>query len=557
MLKRIKTTRTGRGHRLAVEALETRTLLAIDMLANVTLDEGAIFRPRDLVGFQGQIVFRGDDGFLGPEAWISSGDPADVRLLKDINTGVAGSGPRDFTEYEGRLFFAATNGGNGYELWVTQGSKASTQLMGDIWPGRESGVPTELTVFNGLMYFFANDGESGRELYQSDGTPQGTIRVADSIAGRGGSSGERMTIAGDKMYFSSDTSEPGLQGLWVSDGTAAGTMHVGIEAGNIDRVDNLTPFGDRLLFSVDSRVFVTDGTAEGTTQLPPVPGTSSSERLVTGIHVSNGRVLVTFSESSLAAMYEPDLKSGSTLQNAQGIHVASGRVYHWSETGLYVLEPDVSSTRLLGFNSFFGTRMTNTTTVENGMLFAINRTLDRYEIWSTNGTPDGTKMVDQVTDSSSEPLLGFQQIGDAIYFAATNGELRESLWKVDAPDIEPAEIDVPSLPGDVTADAIVDSRDVDAVFAAAMQGSTDANFDTNGDGQVSASDGIHIVETILQTKAGDLDLNGKIEFADFLVLSTNFGKDDASYDEGDVDGDGLVAFADFLLLSTNFGFDRG
>ena len=189
------------------------------------------------------------------------------------------------------------------------------------------------------------------------------------------------------------------------------------------------------------------------------------------------------------------------------------------------------------------------------MLFAINSTLDRYEIWSTNGTSEGTRLVEQVTDASSEPLLGFQQIGDAIYFAATNGSLRESLWKVDAPQIEPVDIVGPTVPGDVNGDTFVDVRDIDAVFAAAADNSQDATFDVNGDGQIATSDGTHIVEAILQTKAGDLDLNGKVEFADFLVLSTNFGKA-GSYSDGDADGDGLVAFADFLLLSTNFGYVR-
>ena len=44
-----------------------------------------------------------------------------------------------------------------------------------------------------------------------------------------------------------------------------------------------------------------------------------------------------------------------------------------------------------------------------------------------------------------------------------------------------------------------------------------------------------------------------IEFADFLVLSANFGVDDVSSEQGDANGDGEVNFADFLLLSEAFG----
>lgn len=52
---------------------------------------------------------------------------------------------------------------------------------------------------------------------------------------------------------------------------------------------------------------------------------------------------------------------------------------------------------------------------------------------------------------------------------------------------------------------------------------------------------------------GDLDENGKVEFADFLVLSTNFNTKVEPFTKGDIDGNGAVQFADFLVLSTNYG----
>lgn len=49
---------------------------------------------------------------------------------------------------------------------------------------------------------------------------------------------------------------------------------------------------------------------------------------------------------------------------------------------------------------------------------------------------------------------------------------------------------------------------------------------------------------------GDLDGDGSVTFADFLLLSANFGVQDAAV--GDVDCNGMVDFADFLVLSQNF-----
>ena len=269
------------------------------------------------------------------------------------------------------------------------------------------------------------------------------------------------------------------------------------------------------------------------------------------------RIFLTQSGTTELHIIEGDLLSTKTVPNGDGVTVSNGRVYHWSANGFYVLEPDDTSTRLIPFNSFFGTRMGSTTNVQNGMLFNINRTLDRYEIWATNGTPEGTTLVENVTDTSDEGLLGFQQIGDSIYFAATNEGFRQSLWKVAAPTIEAVEApNPPAFAGDVTGDQRVTVDDIDAVFAAAAAGTGGSDFDINQDNQVTTEDGRHIVETILETRLGDLDLNGKVEFADFLILSANFGSPATSYAAGDTDGDGMVAFSDFLLLSNNFGFRR-
>ena len=53
--------------------------------------------------------------------------------------------------------------------------------------------------------------------------------------------------------------------------------------------------------------------------------------------------------------------------------------------------------------------------------------------------------------------------------------------------------------------------------------------------------------------AGDINGDGDVSFADFLVLSSNFGNPAESHTEGDINCDGEVSFADFLVLSANFG----
>ncbi len=59
------------------------------------------------------------------------------------------------------------------------------------------------------------------------------------------------------------------------------------------------------------------------------------------------------------------------------------------------------------------------------------------------------------------------------------------------------------------------------------------------------------------TTQGDLDGDGQVAFADFLVLSANFGTEVEGASQGDIDCSGDVAFADFLILSNNFGTSVG
>ena len=52
---------------------------------------------------------------------------------------------------------------------------------------------------------------------------------------------------------------------------------------------------------------------------------------------------------------------------------------------------------------------------------------------------------------------------------------------------------------------------------------------------------------------GDTNLNGVVDFEDFLSLSTNFGTNNRDWAHGNFNGDAEVNFADFLALSANFG----
>lgn len=56
----------------------------------------------------------------------------------------------------------------------------------------------------------------------------------------------------------------------------------------------------------------------------------------------------------------------------------------------------------------------------------------------------------------------------------------------------------------------------------------------------------------LRNSLADINGDQTVDFADFLVLSTNFGREaDVLFADGDLNGDGVIDFVDFLILSAN------
>lgn len=86
-------------------------------------------------------------------------------------------------------------------------------------------------------------------------------------------------------------------------------------------------------------------------------------------------------------------------------------------------------------------------------------------------------------------------------------------------------------------------------------------LDCTGDGGASvadlacsnAHDTTQQLLAALNLLAGDLDGQNGVAFADFLILSTNFGQPVSRYIDGDINDNSKVDFADFLILSANFG----
>jgi hypothetical protein len=115
---------------------------------------------------------------------------------------------------------------------------------------------------------------------------------------------------------------------------------------------------------------------------------------------------------------------------------------------------------------------------------------------------------------------------------------------------EVADPAVLQLKGDFDRDGDLDANDIDRLTAG-VDGSN-LLFDLDRDGVVSFLDREIWVEQLARTRFGDADLNGSVEFADFLLLADAFGTS-GKWSDGDFDGNANIGFPDFLLLAANFG----
>jgi len=111
------------------------------------------------------------------------------------------------------------------------------------------------------------------------------------------------------------------------------------------------------------------------------------------------------------------------------------------------------------------------------------------------------------------------------------------------------------LIGDFDESGFLDAADIDILSAQVRAQEYGVEFDLSNDEELSDLDREFWIAQLVGTLPGDADLNGAVEFADFLSLSSSFGKE-TGWADGDFDGDQRVQFADFLLLSQNFGQAR-
>jgi ELWxxDGT repeat protein len=222
-----------------------------------------------------RIFFVANDGIHGWELWVTDGTAAGARMVIDLDPvdQYGGSTPGSFTVFKDRLYFRATTGKTGYELWRTDGTPEGTVLAKGLETPPFAGSVFPLAEYAGRLYFTAPDAHFVYSLWTTDGTAAGTLPL-DLTPGPERlvptfivPVGARFFLVGES--FSADGTEKLDQGLWISDGTAAGTKRLAGARLESAALGKPFVFKGAVYFgtSFDGNLWKSDGTDAGTAPL--------------------------------------------------------------------------------------------------------------------------------------------------------------------------------------------------------------------------------------------------------------------------------------------------
>jgi ELWxxDGT repeat protein len=365
----------------------------------------------ELIASGSRLFFEAASLAEGAELWVSDGSDLGTFQLKDLNPGAADSEPNDLTALgAGGVLFGATDEIHGTELFISMGTSATTSLLQDLLPGIQTGNsnPDNLAVFSGGdVYFAATDGVTGREPYHWSAL--GGLQPLGDL-GDNSSFPEQFTQVwlGDHeaVFFRADT-PPASSELWVTDGTASGTTRLvdfPIVPSSPNTADQLTASNGQLFFTASdpvagNEVWVSDGTQAGThiiLDVVPGAGHEATENLVAyGAGVA-------FVSRNLMDMDELWISDG-TAPGTQRLDTAP------FIEDLRVVQGQLSFTR--------GT----------GSVFHKFKTL-----WATDGTTLGTRQVASITGVTDPTFTEeFAVIGGTLYFVVFGPGTGAQLWRSD------------------------------------------------------------------------------------------------------------------------------
>ncbi|MFL6194290.1 MAG: ELWxxDGT repeat protein [Thermoanaerobaculia bacterium] len=407
-----------------ITAGENKALWTSDGTAGGTRTVPPFHRPRGkgpaVVRFLGAVgdleFFLGVDPVLGQEVYRTDGTASGTFRVSSFANPRFYPGP--VASLKDRLLFVAPD----RSLWAATGEPNSAKQMTGC-PGGCPAVfsllyspPATIVVKDGLAFFSGASRPPGQdtEPWVSDGTPEGTRRIADLCRGNCSSYPILGPVINGLVLFYADGN------LWGTDGSAEGTHLLAVGAWmNVDPYPQpqfplVAAAGDRLVFAgydkssppgeIRYRLESTEGSIEATRVLdiPLLDGAPSNPRAFTAL----GDDILFFACSQLGTVWKTRGTPETTIPLTDAL--------------VYCDDPAVRFETLNGIAYFKAINL------KGGEFW--------FEVWRTDGTPQGTFQVSHVGNGQSVNLITVYQ-GKLVFFTQKDnpgeGEIGTQVWTSD------------------------------------------------------------------------------------------------------------------------------
>ena len=384
-----------------------------------------------------KLFFTADDG-TGEQLWVTDGTTANTIRLTSNN--LKNGSATQLTALGNTLYFRGSGTDeSGPRLWRSDGTAAGTELVSASVPQKD-GIRF-LTAFNGYLYFRGDNGTDGRELWRSDGTELNTQMLVDiPNTGLGGSMFgcvDGLVPLGDSLYFAANANEGEDEcALWKTDGSINNADKVKkiSDSSNTGPV-NLVVSGNQLFFlsggfsDQNAQIWVSDGTANGTVVVkesdaneriwldPELPLVATSDSVYfqldnLTIGSTNGDLELWYSNGTTTAK----VQAMDDSVTGDGVAMATVGNYLYYIADRPIEEGDfLSDNKGLWRTSGASRELVHSFSGANGgeplLPVGDGQTLLFYvtgeDLWRTNGTQAGTVFVKDICPGFCKGFIGF------------------------------------------------------------------------------------------------------------------------------------------------------
>lgn len=344
------------------------------------------------------------------DLWVTDGSTANTEFISTLTTGFS----YIKSVHLGKMFIETSAG----ELWISDGTTTGTKVLKTGFKD----IYNDFVKVDNLLFFKAaiksvtNTNATNIEWWVTDGTALGTKMIKDINPGDfGQDSPTNYIVYRNKLYFFG-YSESGGRDFWVTDGTEAGTSILAESdyLGTILLDYDLITYKDKIYFTFHNRalgieLWESDGTASGTKLFKDCnPGRDSFNLGLSGWPSS----FVIINNKLLFFAYNPNDNSG--------------RKYLWSSDG--------TATNTIPIKKLWNIATTSTEwTMYNNLLYfkAVNDDSGE-ELWLTDGTETGTKLVKDInTGPQNSSIDKITVVNNKIIFNAFESTNGNELWVSD------------------------------------------------------------------------------------------------------------------------------